>query len=326
METGLKTVVITGPTATGKTALAVKLAARFGGEIISVDSRQVYRGMDVGTGKDLEEYTHDGQPVPHHLIDMVNPEDEYNLMEFCRDAWQAISDIAGRNKLPVLCGGTPMYLNAILSEYELPGGPPDSDLRKSLDGKTLDELLEILKRNDEKTYDAFKDRDNRYRLLRAIEKTAITTNALDESCFCKLYPLVIGVYFPRTEVHRRIEERLDRRLENGMIEEVKQLHQRGVSWERLEFFGLEYRFIALHLQGKLNYEEMRNQLLYRIRQFAKRQDIWFRKLEREGRTIFWIDQQKGPDPFKLVEDFLAGRPLPPPEISLKDIFYGPKTS
>ena len=326
MKKGLKTVVITGPTATGKTALAVKLAARFGGEIISVDSRQVYRGMDIGTGKDLEEYTHDGKPAPYHLIDMVNPEDEYNLMEFCRDAWQAIRDIADRNKLPVLCGGTPMYLNAILSEYELPGGPPDSALRKSLDGKTLEELLEILKKNDEKAYNEFKDRDNRYRLLRAIEKAAVITNALDESSFRELDPLVIGVYFPRQEVHRRIEERLDRRLKNGMIEEVEQLHQRGVSWERLEFFGLEYRFIALHLQGILDYETMRNQLLYRIRQFAKRQDIWFRKLEREGRTIYWIDQQKGPDPFKLVEDFLAERPLPRPEISLKDIFYGPKTS
>ena len=326
MRKGLKTVVITGPTATGKTALAVKLASRFGGEIISVDSRQVYRGMDIGTGKDLEEYAFDGKPVPYHLIDMVNPEDAYNLMEFCRDVWKAISDIAVRNNLPVLCGGTPMYLNAILSEYELPGGPPDSELRKSLDGKTLEELLEILKENDEKAYCEFKDRDNRLRLLRAIEKTAVTTNALDESSFCKLDPLVIGVYFPRQEVHRRIEERLDRRLKNGMIEEVKQLHQRGVSWEKLEFFGLEYRFIALHLQGKLDYETMRNQLLYSIRQFAKRQDIWFRKLEREGQAIFWIDQQKGPDPFKLVEDFLAGHPLPRPEISLKDIFYGPKTS
>ncbi|MEI8246482.1 MAG: tRNA (adenosine(37)-N6)-dimethylallyltransferase MiaA [Lentisphaerota bacterium] len=326
MKTGLKTVVITGPTATGKTALAVKLAAGFSGEIISVDSRQVYRGMDIGTGKDLEEYAHGGRPVPYHLIDMVNPGTEYNLMEFCRDAWTAIRNIAGRNKVPVLCGGTPMYLNAILSEYELPGGPPDSNLRKSLDGKTLDELLEILKENDEKVYDAFKDRDNRYRLLRAIEKTAVTTNALNESNFCELDPLVIGVYFPRGEVHRRIEERLDLRLKNGMIGEVEMLHQRGVSWERLEFFGLEYRFIALHLQGILDYETMRNQLLYSIRQFAKRQDIWFRKLEREGRAIYWIDQQKGPDPFKLVEDFLAERPLPRPEISMKDIFYGPKTS
>jgi tRNA dimethylallyltransferase len=326
MEKGLKTVVITGPTATGKTALAVKLASRFGGEIISVDSRQVYRGMDIGTGKDLEEYSHDNKPVPYHLIDMVDPETEYNLMEFCRDAWQAIKAVAARSNLPVLCGGTPMYLNAILAEYELPGGPPDSDLRKSLAGKTLEELLEILKSNDEETYSGFKDRDNRYRLLRAIEKTAVPANALSEGCFCKLDPLVIGVYFPRAEVHRRIEERLDRRLKNGMVEEVEQLHQRGVSWERLEFFGLEYRFIALYLQGKLNYDGMRNQLLFGIRQFAKRQDIWFRKLEREGQTIFWIDQQKGPDPFTLVEDFLAGRPLPRPEISLKDIFYGPKTS
>jgi tRNA dimethylallyltransferase len=326
MKKGLKAVVITGPTATGKTALAVKLASRFDGEIISVDSRQVYRGMNIGAGKDLEEYTHNGKPAPYHLIDMANPEDEYNLMEFCRDAWTAIRGIAGRNKLPVLCGGTPLYLNAILSEYELPGGPPDFDLRKSLDGKTMEELLEILKKNDEKAYGRFKDRDNRHRLLRAIEKTAVPANALDESSFCELDPLVIGVYFPRKEVHRRIEERLDRRLKNGMIEEIEQLHRRGVSWERLEFFGLEYRFIALHLQGKLDYGEMRNQLLCRIRQFAKRQDIWFRKLEREGHAIFWIDQQKGPDPFKLVEDFLSGRPLPGPEISLKDIFYGPKTS
>ncbi len=326
MRKGLKTVVITGPTATGKTALAVRLALSFSGEIISIDSRQVYRGMDIGTGKDLEEYTHGTQTVPYHLIDIVNPEAEYNLMEFCRDAWLAINNIANRNNLPVLCGGTPMYLNAILAKYVLPGGPADSALRQMLSVKNMAELLDILKNNDATAYAEFKDRDNRFRLLRAIEKTIVTTNALDESSFCKLDPLVIGVYFPRQEVHRRIEERLDRRLKNGMLEEVEQLHQLGVSWERLEFFGLEYRVIALHLQGKLDYLEMRNQLLYRIRQFAKRQDIWFRKMEREGQLIYWIDPKKGPDPFALVEDFLAGRPLPRPEITLKDIFYGPKTS
>ena len=326
MANCLKTIVITGPTATGKTALAVKLAARFDGEIISIDSRQVYRGMDIGTGKDLEEYIVGGVPVPHHLIDIVKPETEYNLMEFCRDAWNALKDISGRNKLPVMCGGTPMYLDAILSGYELPGGPPDSGLRAGLRDKTPEELLEILRQADPAACNEFKDRTNRLRLLRAIEKTAVPEKALNDACFCELDPLVIGVYFPRHEVHRRIEERLDRRLKAGMIEEVEQLRQRGVPWTRLEFFGLEYRFIALYLQGKLSYEEMRNQLLYRIRQFAKRQDIWFRKMERQGQTIYWIDQLQGPDPFMLVEDFLAGRPLSPPQISIKDIFYGPKTS
>ena len=322
----LKTVVITGPTATGKTALAVKLASHFDGEIISVDSRQVYRGMDIGTGKDLEEYALNGKPVPHHLIDIVDPETEYNLMEFCRDTWAALKDIAGRNKLPVMCGGTPLYLDAILSGYELHGGPPDSGLRAGLSDKTPEELLNILRKADPAACDEFKDRTNRLRLLRAIEKASAPTKALNNACSRELDPLVIGVYFPRQEVHRRIEERLDRRLQAGMIEEVEQLHQRGVTWQRLEFFGLEYRFIALYLQNKLSYEEMRNQLLYRIRQFAKRQDIWFRKMERQGQTIYWIDSINGPDPFKLVEDFLAGRPLPPPQISIKDIFYGPKTS
>ncbi|MHB9139172.1 MAG: tRNA (adenosine(37)-N6)-dimethylallyltransferase MiaA [Victivallaceae bacterium] len=323
----MKTIVITGPTATGKTALAVKLASHFDGEIISVDSRQVYRGMDIGTGKDLEEYALNGKPVPHHLIDIVAPETEYNLMEFCRDAWAALKDISGRNKLPVMCGGTPLYLDAILSGYELAGGPPDSRLRAELCDKTSDELLDILRNINPAACDEFKDRTNRLRLLRAIEKASAPAKEFNNTCSCELDPLVIGVYFPRQEVHRRIEERLDRRLKAGMIEEVEQLHQRGVSWARLEFFGLEYRFIALYLQGKLCYEEMRNQLLYRIRQFAKRQDIWFRKMERQGQTIYWIDPAaNSPDPFKLVEDFLAGRPLPPPQISIKDIFYGPKTS
>lgn len=325
MSKKLKSVVITGPTATGKTALAVKLAANFNGEIVSVDSRQVYRGLDIGSGKDLDEYVYAGQPAPYHLIDVAEPMAEYNLLEFCRDAWAAVKTIAAAGKLPILCGGAPLYLDAMLSGYRLPGGPPNPELRRQMNEKSNAELLDILQTMNPKAEQKFKDGNNRPRLLRAIERAAAPADALAQECCCGLDPLIIGIYFPRQEVHRRIEERLDRRLANGMIEEVEQLHQRGVSWERLEFFGLEYRFVALHLQGKLGYAEMRNRLLYRIRQFAKRQDIWFRKLEREGCVIHWLDQSKGDDPLQLVEAFIAGHRLPAPAITLKNIFYGPQS-
>jgi tRNA dimethylallyltransferase len=321
MNETVKIIVITGPTATGKTALAVKLAHNFKGEIISADSRQVYRGMDLGTGKDLDEYTIDGTPVPYHLIDIADPAYEYNLREFCKDTWQALENIHSTGHLPFICGGSALYLDAILAGYDLPGAPPDKGLRDELISKSKTELLEMLKSASPQLFTEFKDTDNKKRILRALEKAKNLERKL-EIPRITLEPLILGVYFPRKTVHKRIEERLDKRLQHGMIDEVEQLHNQGVSWERLEFFGLEYRYIAEYLQGKTSYDEMRYTLLTKIRQFAKRQDIWFRKMEREGRDIHWISEGNYDQATKLVKDFLAGQPLPEPEIRIKDIDYG----
>ena len=272
--------VITGPTATGKTRLAVELARALNGEIVSADSRQVYRGMDIGSGKDLEEY---GE-VPYHLIDIADPAREvYNLGRFCRDAWVAIDAIRRRGRLPVVCGGTALYVAALLDGYRLPGGalPPR-------------EFGTPRVRQDPDAPESFTPPF----ALRA---------------------LALGALYPRSEVRRRIELRLDARLERGMVEEVRRLHdERGVPWETLEAFGLEYREIARHLRGECDFAAMRTTLLHRIRQFAKRQDIFFRKLEREGHRIYWLTEGKTPDPLTLAAAFLRGETLPEPEFRLCD--------
>lgn len=271
----VKTVVITGPTATGKTALAVKLAQEFSGEIVSADSRQVYRGMDIGSGKDLSEYG----DVPFHLIDIADPATQtYNLFEFCRDAFAAIADISSRGKLPILCGGTALYLHALLQNYQLPG-----------------------EKLPERRSGAVRIRQQ------GTEPAFVPPFQLDA--------LVMGVLYPRLTVRKRIEERLDARFSSGMIEEVASLHASGVAYEKLEFFGLEYREIARYLQNLCSFDEMRETLLNRIRQFAKRQDIFFRKMEREGIAIHWLREGKEPDPRKLLDTFIKGDPLP--EIGFK---------
>ncbi len=276
----VRCLAVTGPTATGKTALAVDLARSFNGEVVSVDSRQVYRGMDIGSGKDREEYG----DTPVHLLDIADPASEvYNLGRFCRDAFAAISDIAARGRLPVLCGGTALYLAALLCDYRLPGGelPPARDLH-----------------------------DRRLRRDPALPPSF-------EPPF-KLETLVLGVYYPRREVRERIAQRLDARLAAGLPEEVAQLHRAGVSWEQLEFFGLEYREVARYLRGEGDFSAMREMLLNRIRQFAKRQDIFFRKLEREGVAIHWIERGDREQAKQLTGDFLSGKALPAPVFRLCD--------
>ncbi|MCP3965361.1 MAG: tRNA (adenosine(37)-N6)-dimethylallyltransferase MiaA [Lentisphaerae bacterium] len=318
-----KTVIVTGPTATGKTALAIKLADKYDGEIVSIDSRQVYRGMDIGTGKDLDEYNFQGKRIPYHMLDIVEPEYPYNLMEFCRDTWQAIEGINVSKRLPILCGGTALYLDALISGYELPGAEPDFERREKLKSKTVDELGQLLQTEFPEAYDKLKDKTNKTRLLRALERAEAPQRKLTTPPV-KLQPLLLGVYFPRKEVHKRIELRLDGRLDAGMIEEVQHLHDNGVSWKRLDFFGLEYRYISEYLQGKCSRDEMRDKLLIKIRQFAKRQDIWFRKLEREGWVIHWVPEGDFKQAAKLVDAFMNNAPLPSPEIQLKDIDYGRK--
>jgi tRNA dimethylallyltransferase len=272
MSEKLKIIAVTGPTATGKTALAVALARRFGAEIVSVDSRQVYHRMDIGTGKDLAEYG----DVRYHLIDVADPATEvYDLSRFCRDASRAVLDIAARGKNIILCGGTALYLAALLNDYELPGG--------KLSPREAGKVRERQNPGGDPSFKFPFEADY----------------------------LVIGVLFPRAVVRERIAARLDARLAAGMVEEIRDLTEKyGVSPEKLEFFGLEYREVSRYLRGECSHEEMRNTLLDRIRQFAKRQDIFFRKLEREGNPIYWIPGGDFTQAEFLVRKFLAGETLP----------------
>ncbi|NOQ52102.1 MAG: tRNA (adenosine(37)-N6)-dimethylallyltransferase MiaA [Desulfuromonadaceae bacterium] len=282
--------VILGATAGGKTGLAVQAARRFNGEIISADSRQVYRGMDLGTGKDLQEY---GE-VAYHLIDIAAPGSEYNVFQFQRDCFTAIEDIWGRGKLPILCGGTGMYLDAVLRGYRLVEVPKNPDLRAELANLTDMQLREKLQQLKPEQHNRT-DLDDRQRLLRAIEivsgEQAVVAELppLPEIC-----PLVFGLKWPREILRQRIAARLKQRFDEGMIEEVRQLHDSGVPWEKLEFYGLEYRLIAQHLQGKLNRNDMVQKLRSAIGQFAKRQETFFRRMEKQGVEIYWLDGQGDP--------------------------------
>ena len=320
-----KTIIVTGPTATGKTALAVALAERFGGEIISVDSRQVFRGMDIGSGKDLAEYG----KVPYHLIDVADPGEAYDLYSFVRDARSALVDIAERRKLPILCGGSVLYLDALLKGYKLEGAKPDMELRTKLDELSLAELNSRLDELSPPDLAEFKDRDNPLRVRRAIENTLSTGRAVSLNSEDGLLAnaLVLGVYYPRKTVHERVEKRLDARLQAGMIDEIRDLHEKqNVPWAVLERYGLEYRHVSEYLQGKCDYALMRNTLLYSIRKFVKRQDIWFRKLERENVDIHWVENGCVETAAALTEKFLKGDPLPPGSIKLSETFYGTQSS
>ncbi len=274
---------IIGPTASGKTSLAVHLATRFSGEIISADSRQVYRGMDIGTGKDLEEYG----DIPYHLIDIVDPGHEYNLFEFAQNFCDVFESIRAHQNLPILVGGTALYMDAVLSRYQLTPANNDATLRARLDTLSDDALAErllTLKPEQHNTTD-LKDRD---RLIRAIEIAEAERQTTTSIAWPDFHPLIIGIQSERSETRKRITERLKRRLQEGMIEEVKNLHEQGLSWEQLDFYGLEYRYIARHLQGELNYNDMFQKLNSAIHQFAKQQDKWFRKFAEKGHTIHWI--------------------------------------
>ena len=322
MNEKIKTIIITGPTASGKTGLAVELARKFDGEIISADSRQVYKGLDLGTGKDLEDYVADGdkKAIKYHLIDNVDLNEEYNLLRFCKDCAQAVHDVASRGKLPIICGGTPLYINAIIDGYKLPGAPPDAEERKKLRAKSCKELAIILKEKYPETAKNFKDWLNVNRLARAIEKSVVSENKI-KPIVDDLDFIIMAPFYHRKVLHQRVERRLDERLAQGMIEEVEQLHANGATWKWFDFLGLEYRYVAAFLQGKMSKQEMRDQLLIKIRQFVKRQDIWFRKMEREKKNIYWLPEGNLQKAEFLVDSFLAGHPLPEIKIRIKDIKY-----
>jgi len=288
LKTYYDLLVITGPTASGKTSLAVAVADAAGGEIISADSRQVYRGMDLGTGKDYADYNINGRKIPFHLIDIADPGYKYNVFEYQNDFLKIYKDLRSRNIFPVICGGSGMYIDSIVKGYRMYEVPPDAELRTRLEKKSMDELTEILK-----TYRKLHnvtDIDTRKRVIRAIEIENYNISADNKQTdFPEFRSLIIGVLTDREMRRRRISERLKQRLDNGMVEEVKRLLEQGMSQESLIYYGLEYKFITLYLAGNMTYKEMVSRLEVAIHQFAKRQMTWFRGMERKGTKIHWID-------------------------------------
>lgn len=283
-------IAILGPTASGKTQFATALANKLDTEIISADSRQIYRGMDIGTGKDLADYTIDGKQIPYHLIDIVEPGYKYNVFEYQRDFLTAYNGIRLKGKIPIMCGGTGMYLESVLKGYRLLPVPENPQLRAQLADKSLDELTEILKRY--KTLHNTTDVDTAKRAIRAIEiEEYYAHTPVEERSFPQLNSLIIGIDIDRELRREKITRRLHQRLEEGMVNEVRSLLDKGISPEDLIYYGLEYKYLTLYVIGKLTYEQMFHDLEIAIHQFAKRQMTWFRGMERRGFTIHWIDAQ-----------------------------------
>jgi tRNA dimethylallyltransferase len=281
-------ITILGPTACGKTKLAVSLAGKTSGEIISADSRQVYRGMDLGTGKDLEDYFYNGQPVPYHLIDIVKAGYKYNVYEYQKDFVKVYQDIVARGKQPVLCGGTGLYLESVLKGYELKPVPQNDELRKSLENKSLEDLTKML--SAYKTLHNNTDTDTVKRAIRAIEiEEYYLTHKESDFDFPELNPVIFGLDLPREERRERISKRLTDRIKSGMIEEVETLLKGGIDAEDLIYYGLEYKYLTLFITGKLSLKDMTEQLEIAIHQFAKRQMTWFRGMERRGIKINWLN-------------------------------------
>lgn len=277
------TIVLLGPTASGKTRLGVALARELNGEIISADSRQVYRGMDIGTGKDLAEYG----DVPYHLIDILEPGEDFNVFLFQKLCFAAMDEIRGRNRLPVIVGGTGLYLDAVLRKYRMVEVPDNPELRRELADLSPEELAARLLAVNPRLHNTT-DLLDRDRLLRAIE-IAEYEQSHEPEPLPEIRPIVFGVRWERSVLRQRITTRLKERLAAGLIEEVAELHRQGVPYETLEFYGLEYRFVARHLKGELNRNDLFQKLNSAIHDFAKRQDTWFRRMERQGTEIHWLD-------------------------------------
>ena len=281
-------ITILGPTASGKTVLAAALAAQLHTEIISADSRQIYRGMDIGTGKDLADYIVNGQSIPYHLIDICEPGYKYNVFQYQHDFFRVFRDIESRGKLPILCGGTGMYIEAVLKGYKLLDVPQNPSLRQSLQGKSLAELEQILA--SYKVLHNKTDVDSAQRAIRAIEiEEYYRTEAPGRNEYEPINSLIIGVDIDRDTRRAKISQRLRTRLAEGMVDEVRQLIDQGVKPDDLIYYGLEYKFVTQYVIGQLSYEEMVTQLEIAIHQFAKRQMTWFRGMERRGSTIHWVN-------------------------------------
>jgi tRNA dimethylallyltransferase len=337
-----KIVVILGPTSSGKTGLAVQLALKFNGEIVSADSRQVYKGMDVGTGKDLAEYeqkitnfkfqiSNKSQifksqviKIPHHLIDVVKPSEKFDLAKYQKLAFKAIDGILSRGKLPIVAGGSGLYLQAIIDSYRLSNVGENQKLRKDLEKLSPEQLYKKLLKLNKKFAEKLNnsERNNKRRLIRYVEIQQESQPALasfglagknarkqESKNVKKEYSyLILGLKWPREILRERIYRRLINRLEKeNMVDEIKRLHQEGLGWKRLESFGLEYKFISQYLQNKMSYKDMVEKLNIASRQFAKRQMSWFRRWEKQGRKINWLKDQKIAE--KKVDNFLKKRPL-----------------
>lgn len=294
-----KMITILGPTASGKTSVAAALALRTGGEIISADSRQVYRRMDIGTGKDLADYTIGDVHIPYHLIDIAEPGTKYNLFQYQQDFHQAYDLIRSRGKLPILCGGTGLYIEAVLGGYSLSPVPQNQKLRESLEGKSLDQLTQMLVQLKQKNGSNMHNRtdvDTAQRAIRAIEiETYNLEHPTPERQMPPVDSLVIGINIDRELRREKITRRLKARLEEGMCDEIRSLIDGGVNPDDLIYYGLEYKFVTEYVVGKTSYEEMFRQLEIAIHQFAKRQMTWFRGMERRGYTIHWIDAAQSMD-------------------------------
>lgn len=282
-------VTILGPTATGKTGLAAHLAFVLDGEVISADSRQVYRGMNLGTGKDYDDYFVNGVEIPSHLVDIEDAGVHYNVYRFQSDFIKVFNDIQSRNKFPVLCGGSGLYLEAVLKNYRLIEVPPNKELRKELEGKSLEELTAILKSIKPELHNVT-DIETDRRAIRAIEiEKYYAKNQQEDSEMPEIRSLNIGIDFDRNKRRERISKRLRQRLEQGMLDEVRRLLDSGLTPDELIYYGLEYKYLTLYLIGELSYEEMFTKLEIAIHQFAKRQMTWFRGMEKRGLKIHWIN-------------------------------------
>lgn len=282
-------ITLTGPTACGKTSLAVKFAQKYGCEILSGDSRQVFRGMDIGTGKDLEEYTTPAGDVPYHLIDIVNPGEDYSLYRYLNDFKTAITGVKSRGMIPLLAGGSGLYIEAALKGYTLPDTPEDTGLRALLETKTAGELNNMLMAESPEVWSRT-DRSSRRRIIRGIEiaRSGNVHEAAETTVYPELLPLIICIILPRDELIARIDRRLDERIDHGLVAEVRGLLDSGVPHERMIKLGLEYRYAAMHIAGDLSLDEMTARLKTEIHRFAKRQMTWFRGMERRGFRIHWI--------------------------------------
>ncbi|MBD3247787.1 tRNA (adenosine(37)-N6)-dimethylallyltransferase MiaA [Candidatus Falkowbacteria bacterium] len=304
-----KVIVILGTTASGKTGLGVRLAHGLGGEIISADSRQVYKGMDIGTGKDLAEYEIDGQKIAYHLIDVADPKERYSLADFQKEAFAAIDDILKRGQLPIIVGGTGQYLEAVVENYKLSDAEPNKELREKLEKADIDEIFAQIKEINSKFASNINesDRKNKRRLIRYLEVLQASGGDFEplrrpqESQYDFL---MLGLTHPKEILSERIDKRLEQRLEEeGMVEEVQELNRNGLSFERLEEFGLEYKYISKYLKDELEYEEMKEKLAQEIKKFAKKQMTWYKRWEKRGRKIHWVEDKD--DANNLIENFLG---------------------
>jgi tRNA dimethylallyltransferase len=281
-------VVVLGPTATGKTQLAAHLANALNGEVLCADSRQVYRQMDLGTGKDYDDYLVNGHRVPHHLMDLVPPGYKYNVYEYQADFYRTYEDVCRRGRFPVMCGGSGLYIEAVLNQYKLINVPVNNDLRQRLEGKSLQELTEILA--GYRTLHNHTDTDTINRAIRSIEIADFNAHhTMPEVTLPNIKPLIIGVGIDTQKRRERITKRLKERLNTGMVDEVKSLLDSGLQPDDLVYYGLEYKYLTLYLIGRLSYQQMFEELNIAIRQFAKRQMTWFRRMERNGFSIHWMD-------------------------------------